>query len=1042
MSAKMKEYRYYLSSGVNTSVRVKISMLELAPGAAVSLAGDLLVPPPAPSSSRSSPPVSSATSSSSVRAPPTSTAPLRAFSAPMLTQRCVASPSELRNATISEIFVTAQVFADGVPLHPMAISSKGPTKCSESTIYWNEWLTLPVRYRDLSRNAQLVLSVWGVGWQPIGGTTLRLFSTPGVLRDGMQCLRIWRDVAADSAPWTTTPGEMDDDWTNRECFRLDKLREKYERKEMARNEWMDGVTDRRIARIRRGSEPPGRRDPLGPFCSYRQDAVMWIELPYFGDVVVYEEEPYAQRSHSAMTAASVMAQEMAPKRAPGSSSGVSANAPSSLPSFVGTDGYGYDTPSATSGSSSSSLVVVWDPDLHEDNPAERKYRKLARDILRGSIDPNLKPSRDEKARIEELLAMPTDSLRNEDKDLLWKFRYTLTDNKKAVVKFLLSVDWNDETEVKQATDLLHQWCEIDIADALKLLGRDKEFKHEVVRNFAVSTLAKAKNEDLLDFLLQLVQALRYEKMTTSSARAGAGAGGSANGVSSSRGGAGAAANNTADETGSTDGPLTNESFGPLARFLISRCSNDFQMANYFYWYLKVEASDFGRDADMFLAVLNQMCDEMKHDPERRPNYDMLMSQQDLMQKILQFHNKAREEKGRKDQKEEKFKQLLKGFPWPRGSVIRMPLDPTIHLSGIVPSSVKMFKSAMYPAVLQFQTVLPHEPPPQNSQQQHMSHTSRSSMANGSILDTSGTGSSMMSSSGMLSRASQAGIDEKSLLRETLSTRVIHYLNREREGPMVKIMVKNGDDLRQDQLIMQMFILMDRLLKKVNLDLKLTPYRILATGTTDGLMEFVQDSVPVSYIVANFESPQILSFLRSHHPDPNGPYRVSAEALSNYVKSVAGYCVLTYILGIGDRHLDNLMMKTAGHLFHIDFGFIFGADPKPYPPPFKLTKEMVEGMGGPESEHYLKFKTYCCQAYNWLRKSADLILNLLSLMADGGIEMLSNDPETTLQKVQEKFRLDLTDEQAEQFFLGLINDSVTALFPVLVEYIHKWATKLK
>ncbi len=68
--------------------------------------------------------------------------------------------------------------------------------------------------------------------------------------------------------------------------------------------------------------------------------------------------------------------------------------------------------------------------------------------------------------------------------------------------------WNDETEVKQTSELLDQWCEIDIADALKHLGRQKEFKHEVVRNVAVSTLSKANNEDLLDFLLQLVQALR------------------------------------------------------------------------------------------------------------------------------------------------------------------------------------------------------------------------------------------------------------------------------------------------------------------------------------------------------------------------------------------------------------------------------------------------------------------------------------------------------------------------------------------------------
>jgi phosphatidylinositol 3-kinase len=105
---------------------------------------------------------------------------------------------------------------------------------------------------------------------------------------------------------------------------------------------------------------------------------------------------------------------------------------------------------------------------------------------------------------------------------------------------------------------------------------------------------------------------------------------------------------------------------------------------------------------------------------------------------------------------------------------------------------------------------------------------------------------------------------------------------------------------------------------------------------------------------------------------------------------------------------------------------------------KLAREMVDAMGGATSEHYKQFKSYCFIAFSILRKSANLILNLFALMVDAGIPDIQVEPDKAVMKVQEKFRLDLTEEEAIHHFQGLINDSVSALFPQVIETIHKWA----
>ena len=176
--------------------------------------------------------------------------------------------------------------------------------------------------------------------------------------------------------------------------------------------------------------------------------------------------------------------------------------------------------------------------------------------------------------------------------------------------------------------------------------------------------------------------------------------------------------------------------------------------------------------------------------------------------------------------------------------------------------------------------------------------------------------------------------------------------------------------------------------------------------------------------------------RKHNPCDDAPDGVEPAAVDRFTKSCAGFCVATYLLGIGDRHLDNIMLKKTGELFHIDFGFILGKDPKVYLP-FRLTKEMAEAMGYPDKDNWNKnFKTKCCQAFNCLRKSAALILSLMTLMKDAGISDLKIDPDTALLKMQERFRLDLTDEEAERYFLVLINDCLQAILPRIIEQAHK------
>lgn len=57
------------------------------------------------------------------------------------------------------------------------------------------------------------------------------------------------------------------------------------------------------------------------------------------------------------------------------------------------------------------------------------------------------------------------------------------------------------------------------------------------------------------------------------------------------------------------------------------------------------------------------------------------------------------------------------------------------------------------------------------------------------------------------------------------------------------------------------------------------------------------------------------------------------------------------------------------------------------------------------------------------------------MVDANIPDIANEPDTAVLKVQDKFALEVTEEEAIKKFDMLIMDSLSALFPIMIDRLH-------
>eukprot|EP00731_Ephydatia_muelleri_P031937 Em0023g444a len=216
-----------------------------------------------------------------------------------------------------------------------------------------------------------------------------------------------------------------------------------------------------------------------------------------------------------------------------------------------------------------------------------------------------------------------------------------------------------------------------------------------------------------------------------------------------------------------------------------------------------------------------------------------------------------------------------------------------------------------------------------------------------------------------------------------------------DGRRRKQLVKGKDDLRQDAVMQQVFILVNRLLVREPVTrkrkLSIRTYKVIPLSQRSGIVEWCEGTVPLGfYLIGTPQKPsdgahsryrpmdwpssdcrkrlmdvakktkvsklQVFQeicqhfrpvfhhFFMEHFANPSEWF----EKRLAYTRSVAASSIVGYIVGLGDRHVQNILIDTkTAEFIHIDLGVAFEQGktlPTPETVPFRLTQDLVDGMG--------------------------------------------------------------------------------------------------
>lgn len=269
------------------------------------------------------------------------------------------------------------------------------------------------------------------------------------------------------------------------------------------------------------------------------------------------------------------------------------------------------------------------------------------------------------------------------------------------------------------------------------------------------------------------------------------------------------------------------------------------------------------------------------------------------------------------------------------------------------------------------------------------------------------------------------------------------------------LLKGKDDPRQDAVMQQVFTIMNELLKtnktscKRNLSVK--TYKVVALSQMSGIIEWCNDSLPIhNYLVGDNRTPGAHAKYnpkdltqkqcRQHLENQKSAatHKKLAQYLlickkfkpvfryfflerfkqandwhsmqTNYTRSVATSSMIGYILGLGDRHLNNILISLkTGEVIHIDFGIAFEQGmilPTPETVPFRLTRDLEDGMGVTGTEG--TFKKTCETTLSVLRDNSDTIVTILEVLLYDPLYSWTLTPQEAAKKQESAAALNYTE----------------------------------